>query len=221
MSPRAARTFIGDPVSTVAPIHTALVDLFPSSDAVRIVTTNFDRHLSTAVRERHPAADISTPPRSRWGAPFRASWYLHGSIARREPLILSDGDFGQADLSDGWATRFLMEMFVHHTVLFVGYSHQDVVMRYLARSFVGATERFALTPAGRETLWAHLGIIPVHYPERVWVIDTAPYQMPSLHGLPPASADFSNTKRGSKRLSPLLHRSSPMCRLHSKHLRER
>ncbi len=39
-------------------------------------------------------------------------------------------------------------------------------MRYLARSFVGATERFALTTAGREPFWAHLGIAPVHFPER-------------------------------------------------------
>jgi SIR2-like domain/Domain of unknown function (DUF4020) len=161
-----ARTFIGNPASTVAPIHTALVDLFPSADTVRIVTTNFDSHLSTAVRERHPAADIFYAPALPLGRAFSGLVYLHGSIARREPLILSDGDFGQAYLSDGWATRFLMEMFIHHTVLFVGYSHQDVVMRYLARSFVGATQRFALTTAGRETFWAHLGITPVHFPER-------------------------------------------------------
>ena len=162
-----ARTLIGDPASTVAPVHTALVDLFPSADTVRIVTTNFDSHLSTAVRERHPAADIFCAPALPLGRAFSGLVYLHGSIARREPLILSDGDFGQAYLSDGWATRFLMEMFVHHTVLFVGYSHQDVVMRYLARSFIGATERFALTTPGRETFWAHLGITPVHFPERV------------------------------------------------------
>jgi hypothetical protein len=161
-----ARTFIGDPASTPSPIHAALVDLFPSADAVRIVTTNFDSHLTTAVRTRHPATDIFYAPALPLGRDFSGLVYLHGSIARRERLILSDGDFGQAYLSDGWATRFLMEMFVHHTVLFVGYSHQDVVMRYLARSFVGATDRFALTTAGRETFWAHLGITPVHFPER-------------------------------------------------------
>ncbi len=161
-----ARTFIGDPASTVSPIHAALVDLFPTADAVRIVTTNFDSHLSTAIRERHPAADIFYAPALPLGRDFSGLVYLHGSIARREPLILSDGDFGQAYLSDGWATRFLMEMFVRHTVLFVGYSHQDVVMRYLARSFVGATQRFALTTAGRETFWAHRGITPVLFPER-------------------------------------------------------
>jgi len=161
-----ARTFIGDPASTVSPIHSALADLFSSSDAVRLVTTNFDNHLSTAVRQRHPGTDIFYAPALPLGRDFSGLVYLHGSVTRREPLILSDGDFGQAYLSDGWATRFLMEMFIHHTVLFVGYSHQDVVMRYLARSFVGGTERFALTTAGRETFWAHLGITPVHFPER-------------------------------------------------------
>jgi hypothetical protein len=161
-----ARTFIGDPLSTLSPIHTALADLFSSAATVRMVTTNFDNHLSTAVRHRHPGTDIFYAPALPLGRDFSGLVYLHGSVARHEPLVLSDGDFGQAYLSDGWATRFLMEMFIHHTVLFVGYSHQDVVMRYLARSFVGGTQRFALTTAGRETFWAHLGITPVHFPER-------------------------------------------------------
>src|SRR5687768_3290819 len=53
-----ARSFIGNPASTISPIHAALVDLFPSAETVRIVTTNFDSHLSTAIRTRHQATDI-------------------------------------------------------------------------------------------------------------------------------------------------------------------
>ena len=82
-----ARTFIGDPASTAAPIHAALAELFPSADAVRIVTTNFDNHLSTAVRERHSAADIFYAPALPLGRAFSGLAYLHASIARREPLI--------------------------------------------------------------------------------------------------------------------------------------
>src|SRR5688500_15248727 len=58
--------------------------------------------------------------------------YLHGAVQRPSSrLVLTDRDFGQAYLADGWATRFLMEMFREFTVLFVGYSHQDLVMCYL------------------------------------------------------------------------------------------
>ena len=161
-----AREFIGDPKSTVSPLHNALVDLFPAADPVRIVTTNFDNHFSTALRERHRKADIFYAPALPLGRNFSGLVYLHGSIDRPEPLVLSDGDFGRAYLSDGWATRFLMEMFIHHTVLFVGYSHEDVVMRYLARSFVSGPDRFALTKPGQGAFWAHLGIAPIEFPLR-------------------------------------------------------
>ena len=59
-----------------------------------------------------------------------------------------------------------MEMFREFVVLFVGYSHSHPVMRYLARSFVGGTARFALTLNDRDEHWMQLGIVPVHFPPR-------------------------------------------------------
>lgn len=49
-------------------------------------------------------------------------------------MVLTDADFGRAYLTEGWARRFLVEVFRQYTVLFVGYSHSDVVMNYLARA---------------------------------------------------------------------------------------
>src|SRR6185437_4803398 len=67
-----------------------------------------------------------------------------------------------------WATRFLNAMFARFCVLFVGYSHQDPVMRYLARAYGAATQRFVMTREDRNDLdyWDFLGIQPVIFPVR-------------------------------------------------------
>jgi hypothetical protein len=133
-------------------------------DSLRIVTTNFDTHLSAAAEARYgPAIETFSAPALPLGRDFRGIVYLHGSLPRREPLVLTDSDFGRAYLADGWATRFLLEMFEAFTVLFVGYSHSDIVMQYLARGFVNATDRFAFAKPTENDDWTYLGITPVNY----------------------------------------------------------
>ena len=62
-------------------------------------------------------------------------------------MVLTDADFGRAYLTEGWARRFLVELFRQFTVLFVGYGHNDTVMNYLARALPESdvAKRFALT----------------------------------------------------------------------------
>ena len=80
-------------------------------------------------------------------------------------MVLTDKDFGRAYLTDGWARRFLVELFRFFTVLFVGYGHNDPVMRYLARALpTGEATRFALTYEDIDR-WRLLGIEPVIYPK--------------------------------------------------------
>ena len=59
-------------------------------------------------------------------------------------------DFGRAYLTEGWARRFLVDLFRSFPVLFVGYSHNDIVMTYLARALPpsegGAVSRSLATP---------------------------------------------------------------------------
>ena len=80
-------------------------------------------------------------------------------------MVLTDLDFGRAYLIEGWARRFLVDLFRSYTVLFVGYSHSDTVMNYLARALPVETERFALTNESAGDRWQMLGIQPVVYPQ--------------------------------------------------------
>ena len=110
------------------------------------MTTNYDLHLSDTLASRGKSFTEETAPSLPLGDDFIGIVYLHGSL-RRPPrqLVVTDADFGQAYLRDAWATRFLERMFGRYTVLFVGYSHNDVVMSYLARGLRSNTTRYVLT----------------------------------------------------------------------------
>ena len=101
------------------------------------------------------------------GDDFEGIVYLHGSL-RQSPrhLIVTDKDFGRAYLRDAWAARFLERMFASFTVLFIGYSHDDVVMRYLARSLGRQSGRYVLTSDPDASKWRPLGIEPISYEVR-------------------------------------------------------
>src|SRR5260370_25809657 len=78
-------------------------------------------------------------------------------------MVLTDEDFGRAYLTEGWATRFLVGLFQSYTVLFVGYSHNDVIVSYLARGLPPqAKPRFALTDQN-DPRWPFLGVAPIIY----------------------------------------------------------
>ena len=82
-------------------------------------------------------------------------------------MVLTDADFGRAYLTEGWARRFLVDVFREFTVLFIGYSHNDAIMNYLARALPAdrLSGRFALTDTddkGKEN-WKLLGIEPITY----------------------------------------------------------
>ena len=63
-------------------------------------------------------------------------------------------------LTEGWARRFLVDLFRSFTVLFVGYNHNDTVMTYLARALPPGDEhlRFVLTDDADLGRWQLLGI---------------------------------------------------------------
>ena len=82
-------------------------------------------------------------------------------------MVLTDADFGRGYLTEGWARRFLLEVFRTYSVLFVGYSHNDVVMNYLARALPadGVAGRYALTEEEEvgDSNWKLLGITPIPF----------------------------------------------------------
>lgn len=164
-----ARDLLSSPTSRPNQLHYDLLDLFDAESGVRLVTTNFDPHFTTASQETFEnGVAIFDAPALPLGNRFNGIVYLHGSVERDpEELVLTDGDFGRAYLTEGWARRFLQAMFERYTVLFVGYSHRDVVTSYLARGLPPETQaqRYALTREDDDPArWTLLGISPITYP---------------------------------------------------------
>lgn len=148
--------------------HEAIVKLATSSNQPRIVTTNFDNHLSTAAKNLGLSLeDTWCGPALPLGEEFEGIVHLHGSVLKDATrLVLTDTDFGRAYLYHGWATRFLRDMFSSYTVVFIGYSHDDPIMRYLGLGLPKETPRYAFVDErySADEKWARLGVRPVPYP---------------------------------------------------------
>lgn len=152
-------------------LHQSIVRLFGRTDAIRIVTTNFDDHFRGAATEVFGnAPEVYRAPALPLGDDFMGIVHLHGSVRDdARTLVLTDADFGRAYLTQGWARYFVQRLFAEFVVLFVGYSHQDLPLLYLARGISAASPgpgRYALTSPASDTDWRNLGITPVHYPIR-------------------------------------------------------
>lgn len=131
--------------------HLALLTLGRSRDGgLKLVTTNFDTLFEDAASRYglpNPTIYHDPPTRLRWDGVV----HLHGRIPAKpsvdelDQLVLSDGDFGQAYLTQGWAARFVAGLFRDYTLCFVGYSIEDPVLRYMtaAHALDGAQKMFA------------------------------------------------------------------------------
>jgi len=164
-----AHALISDPKSRFNPLHSAIVDLAGIGGAFRVVTTNYDDHLASAAGGSVAVPDTWYAPALPLGHDFAGLVHLHGSVRRpKEEMILTDRDFGHAYITDAWAARFLLPMFDRFTVVFIGYSHDDVIMRYLALGLPSsgksmASKRFAFTSDPANSKWGYLGIRPINY----------------------------------------------------------
>lgn len=135
-----------------------------------VITTNYDQHLETALRSNLPSdladkLEIFRAPAMPLGDDFDGLVYLHGSAAddpRR--LVVTDRDFSHAYFHEAWATRFLERMFRNYVVLFVGYSHSDVVMKYLGLGLGPTSKRYVLTDQPDLPTWKRLHVWPLAYP---------------------------------------------------------
>jgi hypothetical protein len=168
---RHAHTLISNPKSRFNPLHSAIIDLAGIGGAFRVVTTNYDDHLASAAGSGSiTVSDTWFAPALPLGRDFTGLVHLHGSVRRpKEEMILTDRDFGHAYITDAWAARFLLPMFDRFTVVFIGYSHDDVIMRYLALGLPSsnkavASKRFAFTSDPSNSKWGYLGIQPITYP---------------------------------------------------------
>jgi hypothetical protein len=69
--------------------------LFPDDAPVRLVTTNFDTHLSTTLKQQFGSAfETFHAPALPLGDDFTGLVYLHGAAAKNaEQCVLTDEDF--------------------------------------------------------------------------------------------------------------------------------
>ena len=151
-------------------LHLNLLRLFSEPRAARAVTTNFDDLFERVARGQFESKiRVFQAPALPLGNRFFGIVHLHGSVDEPEEMVLTHRDFGRAYLteSDGWARRYLIDLFTNYTVLFVGYSHSDTIMTYLTPSLPpdGGQQRFALIgdQIDDPTRWRRMGIEPVTF----------------------------------------------------------
>lgn len=165
---RLVSDYISSADSRPTELHENLLRLFEKSEEVRLVTTNFDRHFVSVAEEMFEnEIPVYAGPAVPLGGEFRGIVHLHGLVGKGRPrdLVITDQDFGRAYVTDGWAARFLAEVFQNYRVLFVGYSHRDQVVRYLARGIVPRDSRFAFQSEDEDPdFWKRHGVELVSYP---------------------------------------------------------
>ena len=109
-------------------LHKLLLRLFKNEDNLKLITTNFDSLFTQVADEMdYNNLDNYYAPALYPGDRFNGIVYLHGSIKKKEEdLVLTDIDFSKAYLTEGWAREFLLQMFPNHSVLFYGYSVNEI-----------------------------------------------------------------------------------------------
>ena len=149
-------------------LHHDLLRIYRRQGQPKIATTNFDL-LFEAVEQEPPPTTYSAPTLPP-GHRFQGIVHLHGTTNQPLDMVLSDADVSVAYLHEGWALTFLKQLFTEFTVLFIGYSHDDTLMQYLARGMPAQADadqqRFALTieDEDSEQRWRNRGVTPIIYP---------------------------------------------------------
>ena len=137
-----------DMSATDLTLHDAILKLARLGGPIngyRLVTTNFDLFFEQARKDMALGVDYHSGPvlpipRNDRIASWRSIVYLHGRLNPHSPadnqhLVLTSADFGRAYLTDAWAARFVARLFAEFTVLFIGYSLNDPVLRYMTDAF--------------------------------------------------------------------------------------
>jgi hypothetical protein len=109
-------------------VHQALARL----PFVGMATSNYDPALENSYREAHPAERFSVftyKDHQELGTALNAKRYFvlkaHGTAERPETIVLDTGDYGRLIYNNPGYRPFLRAMFLHRTVLFLGFSMTD------------------------------------------------------------------------------------------------
>ncbi len=143
-------------------VHQAVATLALAGRSVRVVTTNYDRHLSACLPDETPMFE---PPHLPSGDDFVGVVHLHGSVEQdSDRLVVTRSDFVDAYLTRGSPTlRFVHALFATQTVLFVGYSIRDTLMRYVLEAARDHSDLYVLIHKPDRSLLQSLGVHIVEY----------------------------------------------------------
>lgn len=147
-------------------LHKNLLRLFPTPAALRIVTTNFDNCFENALEEAGRRCEVHSSPALPFGDDFEGLVHIHGTTDKQKSMVLLAEDYGKAYVTNGWAARFLVDLFSQYTVLFIGYSCGDSLIDYLTRSIsVQITGRaYTLCKDSEDhSDWLARGVVPIPY----------------------------------------------------------
>ena len=151
-------------------MHRAIIDLFCDANGVKIVTTNYDHMFEAVFEERdsqegYKSLPIYDVPALPLGNDVSGIIHLHGNTSNPKYMVLTDEDFGKAYLTEGYASRFLVQLFNEYTILFIGYSYNDIILRYLTRAMSrNASQNKYIMTHEDEKAWEALGIKAIKFP---------------------------------------------------------
>ena len=161
---RAAR-ILKEREATPNRLHADLLRLFGEPSKVRVVTTNFDTLFEQAAvclfgeQRRDAEQDFQTK-----NGYFSGVYHLHGDWDDPARIVITDSDFAEGYISPGAIRQYLLGLFSQFTVLFIGYSLSDVLMRYLSMAIGDSTKpRYILTDNADPIRWNAFRIKPIAY----------------------------------------------------------
>ena len=157
--------------------HRIILDLATTREGlVHVVTTNFDRLFDDCGRGllswQRPRLPDPSRPKDMDGIV-----YLHGKVtydyqgAEGGGFVLSSSQFGQAYLSEGWATSFFREIIESYVVVFVGYAADDPPVHYLLEGLnrqLKERQVYAFQPGKADEAtakWTDRGVTAIPYAE--------------------------------------------------------
>lgn len=143
-------------------LHKAIVNVFKHD--IKIVTTNYDQMFEQVMDS---SVKIYDAPALPLGDDVSGLVHVHGNVNNPKYMVVTDDDFGKAYLTDSYVSRFIRMLFDSYTIVFIGYSYNDTIMRYLTRALSRdeKQKRYIITD-DRKNNWEVLGLEPIYYPSR-------------------------------------------------------
>lgn len=154
------------PGGQTSELHKNLLRLFSEEALPKIVTTNFDDCFEIALKEAGKDCKVYSSPALPYGDSFSGLIHLHGLTSEPASMVLLAEDYGKAYVTNGWASRFLVDLFEKYYVLFVGYSCGDSLVDYLTRSISGRIvgNAYALCKSDEDSSdWSIRGVTPIPF----------------------------------------------------------